>query len=98
MKLLGPRARGGLRRAVLARLRAGLGIHHDVSAFGHEELDIGDHAAVRAGVIETAPEAIVNLAACTRVDDCESDEGTAFRVNALGPQSLALAAREVGAT
>ncbi|HEY2804041.1 MAG TPA: NAD(P)-dependent oxidoreductase [Actinomycetota bacterium] len=98
MKLLVTGARGGLGRAFLAWLRAGLGSHHDVSAFGHEELDIGDHVAVMAAVIETAPEAIVNLAAFTRVDECESDEGTAFHVNALGPQSLALAAREVGAT
>ena len=94
MKLIVTGARGGLGRAFVA----GLGSHHDVSAFGHEDLDIGDHAAVMAAVLETAPHAIVNLAAFTRVDDCEIDEGTAFRVNALGPQSLALAAREVGAT
>jgi dTDP-4-dehydrorhamnose reductase len=94
MRLLVTGARGGLGRAFVA----GLGSHHDVSAFGHEDLDIGDHAAVMAAVFQTEPHAIVNLAAFTRVDDCEIDEATAFRANALGPQSLALAAREVGAT
>ncbi|MFL5766414.1 MAG: dTDP-4-dehydrorhamnose reductase [Actinomycetota bacterium] len=93
MKLLVTGARGGVGRSFVS----GLGSHHEVSAFDHERLDIGDHTAVTAAVLGTAPDAIVNLAAFTRVDDCESDEETAFRVNAVGPQSFALAAREVGA-
>jgi dTDP-4-dehydrorhamnose reductase len=86
-------SRGGLGRAFLA----GLPQHQDVHAFDHTELDIGDHGAVMGTMIPLAPDAIVNLAAFTRVDVCETDEQTAFRVNALGPQSLALAARETGA-
>jgi dTDP-4-dehydrorhamnose reductase len=93
MKLLVTGARGGLGRAFLSTAPS----HHDVVARGHDELDIGDHGAVMATVLETRPDAILNLAAFTRVDACETDEETAFRVNALGPQSLALAARETGA-
>jgi dTDP-4-dehydrorhamnose reductase len=93
MRLLVPGARGGVGRAFVA----GLGRHHDVHAFDHEQLDIADHDGVMATVLSVVPDAIVNLAAFTRVDECESDAGTAFRVNALGPQSLALAAREAGA-
>jgi dTDP-4-dehydrorhamnose reductase len=86
-------AGGGLGRAFLA----GLAAHHDVHAFARADLDVGDHDAVMGTLVPLAPEAIVNLAAFTDVDACESDPQTAFRVNALGPQSLALAARAVGA-
>jgi dTDP-4-dehydrorhamnose reductase len=71
--------------------------HHDVFAFTREELDIGDHHSVMAALAPMRLDAIVNLAALTRVDACESDPEGAFRVNALGPQSLALAARAAGA-
>jgi dTDP-4-dehydrorhamnose reductase len=93
MRLVVTGAGGGLGRAFLGALPA----HHDVTAFGHEQLDIGDHDAVMQRVAPLAAEAIVNLAAFTQVDACEWDRETAFRVNALGPQSLALAARENGA-
>ena len=94
MRLLVTGAGGGLGRAFLAWLPD----HHEVHAVGHDELDISDHHAVMGAVLSVAPEAILNLAAFTRVDECESDEEAAFRVNALGPQSLALAARETSAT
>jgi dTDP-4-dehydrorhamnose reductase len=93
MKLLVTGAEGGLGRAFLASVPA----HHRVDAFGRVDLDIGDHHAVMSAVFDAEPDAVVNLAAFTRVDACESDEDAAFRVNALGPQSLALAARETGA-
>ncbi|MDP9243315.1 MAG: dTDP-4-dehydrorhamnose reductase [Actinomycetota bacterium] len=93
MKLLVTGARGGLGRAFLAAVAP----HHQVNAFDHEELDLGDHHAVMQHILALRPDAIVNLAAFTRVDACETDQETAFRVNGLGPQSLALAAREVGA-
>jgi dTDP-4-dehydrorhamnose reductase len=86
-------AGGGLGRAFLAQVPG----HHDVIAFGHERLDIGDHDAVRQIVEPLRPDAIVNLAAFTDVDGNERDPGRSFRDNALGPQHLALAARACGA-
>lgn len=86
-------AGGGLGRAFLAACPS----HHDVHAFAHEELDVGDHHAVMGTLVPLAPELIVNCAAFTAVDACESDPGRAYRDNALGPQSLALAARACGA-
>jgi dTDP-4-dehydrorhamnose reductase len=82
-------AAGGLGRAFLARIPG----HHDVIAFDHEGLDIGDHDAVRQTVEPLRPDAIVNLAAFTDVDGNERDPARAFRDNALGPHHLALAAR-----
>jgi dTDP-4-dehydrorhamnose reductase len=63
----------------------------------HAELDIGDHHAVMQRLVPIAPELIVNAAAYTDVDGCESEHRRAYRDNGLGPQSLALAARACGA-
>jgi dTDP-4-dehydrorhamnose reductase len=81
-------AGGGLGRAFLDVVPA----HHDVVALTHEELDIGDHGAVMRTVPPLRPEAVLNLAAFTDVDGNETDPARAFRDNAQGPQSLALAA------
>ncbi len=89
MRLVVTGAGGGLARTFLAQLPA----HHSVSAFTHAELDIGDHDAVMRSVPPLEPHLIVNLAAFTAVDANESDPGRAWRDNAHGPQSLALAAR-----
>jgi dTDP-4-dehydrorhamnose reductase len=86
-------AGGGLGRAFLAQVPP----HHEVHPFVHEELDVGDHAAVMAAIAELRPDAVVNLAAFTNVDACERDPRRAARDNAMGPQHLALAARAVGA-
>ena len=94
MRLIVTGAGGDLGRAFLARVPA----HHDVRAFDHAALDIGDHDAVRRSVEPLRPDAIVNFAAYTRVDENETDQARAFRDNALGPQHLALAARACGAT
>lgn len=89
MRILVTGAGGGLGRAFCEAVPG----HHDVVALTHAELDVGDHHAVMRTVVPLAPEAIVNLAAFTDVDGCEADPARAFRDNALGPQSLALAAR-----
>jgi dTDP-4-dehydrorhamnose reductase len=89
MRLLVTGAGGGLGRAFLSVVPA----HHDVIAFTHAELDVGDHHAVMQSVVPLKPDAVLNLAAYTRVDACESEPERAYRDNALGPQSLALAAR-----
>ncbi|MGH2539307.1 MAG: dTDP-4-dehydrorhamnose reductase [Actinomycetota bacterium] len=93
MRLIVTGAGGDLGRAFLACLPA----HHTVHAFDHAGLDVGDHDAVRQVVEPLRADAIVNLAAFTRVDENEVDQGRAFRDNALGPQHLALAARASGA-
>jgi dTDP-4-dehydrorhamnose reductase len=79
--------------ALRERLRS-LGVPHVVT---HRELDLGDAARVLEFARSARPTHIVNAAAYTRVDDAETHEEEAFRVNALGPEHLALAAAEVGA-
>ena len=86
-------AAGGLGGAFVAACPS----HHELVTFTHAELDIGDHHAVMQTLVPLAPELIVNAAAHTDVDGCESERRLAFRNNGLGPQSLALAGRECGA-
>jgi dTDP-4-dehydrorhamnose reductase len=86
-------AGGGLARAFLSQVPS----HHDVKAFTHAELDVGDHHAVMTTVPPLSPGAVLNLAAFTQVDACESDPARAVRDNAVGPQNLALASRASGA-
>ena len=86
-------AGGGLGRAFVDVAPA----HHDVVALTHADLDIGDHHAVMTTVPALAPDLVVNCAAFTAVDANEADPTRAFRDNAQGPQSLALAARSAGA-
>ena len=93
MRIVVTGAGGGLARAFLSQIPT----HHEVHAFDHAGLDVGDHDAVRQTVEPLRPDAIVNLAAFTQVDANEIDPVRAARDNALGPQYLALAARACGA-
>ena len=61
------------------------------------ELDITDVDKVMAFVKEVKPYAIINCAAYTNVNGCETDYDNAFLVNAIGPRNLSIAARETGA-
>lgn len=62
-----------------------------------EELDITSIDAVMSLAKEVKPYAIINCAAYTAVDACETNQDLAFRVNTIGPRNLAIAARETGA-
>jgi dTDP-4-dehydrorhamnose reductase len=68
-----------------------------VIGYGHQSLDIADAAKVEAVVASERPDAVINCAAWTDVDGCESDPLKAERVNALGPENLARACRKVDA-
>jgi dTDP-4-dehydrorhamnose reductase len=94
VKIVVTGAGGGLGRAFVAAA----GDHHDVIALTHADLDVGDHHAVLGGVPPLGADLIVDCAAFTQVDANEADPARAFRDNAQGPQSLALAARMCGAT
>ena len=61
------------------------------------ELDITDIDAVLGLAREVKPYAIINCAAHTGVDACETQYEKAFAINAIGPRNLAIAARETGA-
>ncbi|QWG53188.1 dTDP-4-dehydrorhamnose reductase [Bacillus mycoides] len=68
-----------------------------VFAFGREELNITDEKQVNEKVLLIQPDIIIHTAAYTQVDQAESDEETAFKVNAEGTKYLAQAAEAVEA-
>ncbi len=61
------------------------------------ELDITKIDAVMELARKTEPYAIINCAAQTNVNGCETGRDTAFLINAIGPRNLSIAARETGA-
>ena len=69
----------------------------DVVAFDHKTLDITDEFNLNAAVESERPDVLINCAAWTNVDGCEGDPPRAQRVNAYGPELLAIACRKVGA-
>ena len=67
---------------------------HDVIAAGSKDLDITDSEKVLEFVKENSPDIVINAAAYTAVDDCETHFDEAYQVNAIGPRNLAIACRE----
>jgi dTDP-4-dehydrorhamnose reductase len=96
--LAAPRPLLQLRRRVLVTGASGMlatdlipvlaGAGCDVFARPKSDLDITDAMAVAAAFREVRPEIVVNCAAFTKVDACESDP-RAFEVNASGVEILA---------
>jgi dTDP-4-dehydrorhamnose reductase len=69
---------------------------HEVVALSKRELDVADFGAVRLALEGHAPDVVVNAAAYTNVDGCETEADLAYRVNALGPRNLAQISQELG--
>lgn len=66
----------------------------DFAGYDIPELDISDYESASALVDREAPDIIINCAAMTNVDGCETDEETAYRVNAQGAEVMAKIANE----
>lgn len=63
----------------------------ETTAYCPIKLDISNPVAVMNLVRDIKPEFIINCAAHTAVDQCETDQENAYRINALGPKNLAVA-------
>ena len=61
------------------------------------ELDITKVDEVLKLAREVKPYAIINCAAYTNVDKCETEPDLAYKINAVGARNLAIAASDVGA-
>lgn len=62
----------------------------------YKELDITDGNVVYSFVNQHKPHAIINCAAHTQVDKCETDVDNAYKINTIGPKNLAQAAYAIG--
>ncbi|MFC2042083.1 dTDP-4-dehydrorhamnose reductase [Chloroflexota bacterium] len=70
--------------------------YYKVVPLTHTDIDITDFHAVKGACFKHKPDVIVNTAAYVRVDDCETNQDLAFRVNALGARNIAVVAEELG--
>lgn len=70
---------------------------YEVTACSSKELDVTDLAQTRRIVKEQQPDVIIHAGAYTAVDQAESEEEQAYRVNAYGSRNIAMAAAEVQA-
>ncbi len=68
-----------------------------VVAPGRNELDLSNADAIRRAVRDLRPNVIVNAAAYTAVDMAETDELSAYAINADAPATLAAEAKKIGA-
>src|SRR5262245_58773616 len=94
MRLLVTGAGGQLGHDVVAAAR---GAGDDVLAVARADLDITDRAAVLTAIIDWAPDVVVNCAAWTAVDACESDHERAFAANGMAVRWIAEACDRTGA-
>ena len=74
-----------------------LGRRFEVVSLGSKDLDITSMTAVDQMMENVTPEVILNCAAFTKVDDCETKRELAWKVNVEGPTNLAVAAKKQGA-
>lgn len=93
MRILVTGAAGGVGKLLAARLAG----EHEVLACDRARLNITDREAVRATILEFRPDVVVNPAAMTYVDACESQPALAELVNGVAPGYLAEAAEAAGA-
>lgn len=98
-KILVTGCNGQLGRAIQAEYKDQVDfLLTDVAAReGATVLDITDIDAVMALVEKERPDAIINCAAHTNVDACEQQWDLAYKINAIGPRNLSIAASAVDA-
>ena len=96
MKLLITGASGQLGRALLNQ--AGQTDNIETFPFSSKDLDITNEALVKEILFRLSPDVVINCAAHTAVDACETDAKNAYRINALGPEYLAKACEACGAS
>lgn len=69
----------------------------EVIALDLDELDITNLQQVKMKINCLKPDVVINCAAATNAEYCESNEAFALRVNSIGPRNLAIVSAEIGA-
>ena len=70
---------------------------YDVIKTDRDTLDITNIENVNTFILEQNPDVVINCAAHTAVDLCETDMENAYKINAIGPRNLAIACEKAGA-
>lgn len=73
-----------------------LSISHDVTGKDIEDFDISSARDCRDIILGSGPDVVVNVAAYTNVDSCETNREECFSVNAEGVKNVALICQDRG--
>ena len=68
---------------------------HSLILLSHSQLDISNSDSVNKEIDSHSPDIIINSAAYTQVDLCESNYDLAFSSNATGPKNLAIKCKQL---
>lgn len=90
MKILLLGHKGMLGSDLLTQMR----LHHEVVGMDKEEIDITSADDCAKAIEDTAPQIIINAAAYTNVDGCETAKDECFAVNAETVKNIAEASRK----
>lgn len=100
MKILVTGACGMLGRylvGMLTNLSTAGNLGLEITATDREQLDITHRQETARFISDCKPNVIVNCAAFTNVDACETQISDAFAVNASGAKNVAMAGKQIGA-
>lgn len=70
---------------------------YEIICTDRESLNIINIEQVNEFILNHKPDVVINCAAHTAVDLCETDIENAYKINAIGPKNLAIACEKVGA-
>ena len=70
---------------------------YEVIALDVEDLDITSFESLKKVLEKEKPDVVINCAAATNVDGCESNVDLAFKINSLGPRNLAIICERIDA-
>ncbi|OIO31868.1 MAG: dTDP-4-dehydrorhamnose reductase [Nitrospirae bacterium CG1_02_44_142] len=91
MKILITGSEGMLARDLMPVLKE----NHEMMPLSKKEMDITQKDAVIKNIKSSAPDIVINCAAYTKVDTAEEESVSAFQVNGIGVQNLAIACTEM---
>ncbi|MBR1778912.1 MAG: dTDP-4-dehydrorhamnose reductase [Clostridia bacterium] len=106
MRIMITGAKGQLASEIIGIIRAGeceigkidpIYKYSDLICVDIDKLDITNEKAVGEFITRKKPDILINCAAMTNVDACETNLELAMKVNALGPKNLSIACEKVGA-
>ena len=98
MKILVTGRHGQVGQALSQHLQDLGDVHADIHVHGREQLDLADPLSIRQAMQDIRPDIVINAAAYTAVDQAESEEALAMRINAEAPGMLAEEAKKIGAS
>ena len=95
MKIVITGARGQLGTELINQLQNN--DKYEIIPTDRDELNIIDINNVNDFLLNHKPDIVINCAAHTAVDLCETDVENAYKINAVGPRNLAIVCEKIGA-